>query len=124
VTIPAWNHKYGYRGRSEYELRPGGAHKAYGSEAMKACGGLDVIVDGEVIDSDPPRRSEAGSARPVAAGASSSAISRRCSKPERGSKAERLGAGCRDLGRGPRAGRHFTARTGFPHDSRRPVFLS
>jgi uncharacterized protein YndB with AHSA1/START domain len=56
ITNPEWNHKYGYGGRSEYDLRPGGAYKAFASEAMKAHGGPDVIVDGEVIEANPPRK--------------------------------------------------------------------
>ena len=56
ITSPEWNHKYGYGGRSEYDLRPGGKYQAFASEAMKAYGGPDVVVDGEVIESDPPRR--------------------------------------------------------------------
>jgi len=56
ITNPEWNHKYGYGGRSEYDLRPGGAYKAFASEAMKAYGGPDVIVDGEVIEANPPRK--------------------------------------------------------------------
>lgn len=56
ITDPAWNEKYGYGGRSEYELRPGGAYRALASAAMKAHGGPDVVVDGEVLESDPPRK--------------------------------------------------------------------
>ena len=56
ITNPEWNQKYGYRGRAEYNLRPGGEYRAFASEAMKAYGGPDVIVDGEVIESDPPRK--------------------------------------------------------------------
>ena len=56
ITNPEWNQKYGYRGRAEYDLRPGGAYRAFASEAMKAHGGPDVIVDGEVVESDPPRK--------------------------------------------------------------------
>jgi uncharacterized protein YndB with AHSA1/START domain len=56
ITNPDWTEKYGYCVRSEYDLRPGGTYRALGSEAMKAYGGPDVIVDGEVIESDPPRK--------------------------------------------------------------------
>ena len=51
------------RRRVDYDLRAGGAYKAYASEAMKqagAAGGFpvpDVVVDGEVIEADPPRGS-------------------------------------------------------------------
>jgi uncharacterized protein YndB with AHSA1/START domain len=54
ITKPEWTQKYGYGGRSEYDLRPGGAYRAFASEAMKAYGGPDVIVDGEVVEANPP----------------------------------------------------------------------
>ena len=34
----------------------GGAFRAYANEGMKALGCPDVISDGQVIESDPPRR--------------------------------------------------------------------
>jgi uncharacterized protein YndB with AHSA1/START domain len=56
ITSPEWTEKYGYGGRGEYELKPGGKYRALASEAMKAYGGPDVVVDGEVIEADPPRK--------------------------------------------------------------------
>jgi uncharacterized protein YndB with AHSA1/START domain len=56
ITKPEWNRRYGYAAPSEYELRPGGAYRAFATEAMKQYGGPDIIVDGEVILSDPPRK--------------------------------------------------------------------
>lgn len=56
ITDPAWNRRYGYCSPSEYELRPGGKYRGLASAAMKEGGGPDVVVDGEVIESDPPRR--------------------------------------------------------------------
>ena len=62
ITKPEWSERYGYGGRVEYDLRPGGAYRALASEAMKKAGAEmgfptpDVIVDGEVIEADPPRR--------------------------------------------------------------------
>jgi uncharacterized protein YndB with AHSA1/START domain len=56
ITKPEWNRKYGYAAPSEYDLRPGGAYRGLASEAMKQHGGPDVVVDGEVILSDPPRK--------------------------------------------------------------------
>ena len=56
ITSPEWTQRYGYGGRTELDLRPGGAYRALASDAMKAYGGPDVIVDGEVIEADPPRR--------------------------------------------------------------------
>jgi uncharacterized protein YndB with AHSA1/START domain len=62
ITKPEWTEKYGYGGRGEYDLRPGGAYRGIASEAMKAAGVQmgrpvpDVVVDGEVIEADPPHR--------------------------------------------------------------------
>jgi uncharacterized protein YndB with AHSA1/START domain len=56
ITSPEWNGKYGYGAKAEYELRPGGRYQCFASEAMKAYGGPDILIDGEVIESDPPRR--------------------------------------------------------------------
>ena len=56
ITSPEWTKKYGYAAPAEYELRPGGKYRAFASEAMKAFGGPDVVVDGEVVEADPPRR--------------------------------------------------------------------
>jgi len=62
ITKPEWSERYGYGGRSEFDLRPGGAYRALASEAMKKAGAEmgfptpDVVVDGEVIEADPPNR--------------------------------------------------------------------
>jgi uncharacterized protein YndB with AHSA1/START domain len=56
ITKPEWTERYGYGGRGEYDLRPGGAFRALTSEVMRCHGAPDVAVDGEVIESDPPRR--------------------------------------------------------------------
>jgi uncharacterized protein YndB with AHSA1/START domain len=56
ITSPEWNKRYGYQCPSEYDLRPGGAFRVVASEAMRAQGAAEVIIDGEVIESDPPRR--------------------------------------------------------------------
>jgi uncharacterized protein YndB with AHSA1/START domain len=62
LTDPAWNGRYGYAAPAEYELRPGGTYRAFATEEMKrAAEGMgwtlpDVIVDGEVVEVDPPRR--------------------------------------------------------------------
>ncbi|OLB75440.1 MAG: transcriptional regulator [Actinobacteria bacterium 13_2_20CM_2_71_6] len=62
ITKPEWTERYGYGGRAEYDLRPGGAFRTYPSEAMIKGGAEmgyetpDVIVDGEVVESDPPRK--------------------------------------------------------------------
>jgi uncharacterized protein YndB with AHSA1/START domain len=56
ITTPEWTVQYGYAPLVEYELRSGGEFRAYANEGMKAVGCPDVISDGEVIESDPPRR--------------------------------------------------------------------
>jgi uncharacterized protein YndB with AHSA1/START domain len=63
ITTPEWTERYGYGSRVEYDLRPGGRYRAFSTEEMKAAraemgGGPtpDVIVDGEVIEADPPHR--------------------------------------------------------------------
>ena len=56
ITKPEWNEKYGYRGRNEYELRPGGAFRAHATEEMVGHGMPAIVVDGEVIEADPPRK--------------------------------------------------------------------
>ena len=56
ITRPEWTEKYGYRARSEYDLRPGGAYRIVASDEMRAMGMAEQLVDGEVIEADPPRR--------------------------------------------------------------------
>jgi len=56
ITQPEWAEKYGYGGRVEYDLRPGGAFRAFASDAMKAMRTPDVIIVGEIIEADPPRK--------------------------------------------------------------------
>ena len=56
ITDPDWTEKYGYGGRAEYDLRPGGAYRAHAGEEMRSMGAPDVMVDGEVVDAAPPHR--------------------------------------------------------------------
>ena len=56
ITSREWSDKYGYKAPFEYDLRPGGAYRVYSSAEMKELGSPDVIIDGEVIESDPPRK--------------------------------------------------------------------
>lgn len=57
ITKPEWTEKYGYGGLVEYDLRSGGSFVTRPGAAMKAYPGVpDIIVDGEVIESDQPRR--------------------------------------------------------------------
>ena len=56
ITKPEWNEKYGYPGRGDYDLRPGGAYRATAGEAAQAMGMPELLVEGEVIEADPPRK--------------------------------------------------------------------
>jgi uncharacterized protein YndB with AHSA1/START domain len=57
ITKPEWTAKYGYGGFAEYDLRPGGSYRVKASPQMLEFGGPgtpETILDGEVIESDPP----------------------------------------------------------------------
>ncbi|MEU8814573.1 SRPBCC domain-containing protein [Actinoplanes sp. NPDC048796] len=62
ITDPEWTSRYAYAAPVDYELKPGGAYRAHATQEMKDFGKAngfevpDVIVDGEVIEADPPRR--------------------------------------------------------------------
>jgi uncharacterized protein YndB with AHSA1/START domain len=62
ITDPNWTERYGYASRVDYDLRPGGAYKAYSNEGMKEAGRQggfpvpDIAVDGEVIECNPPHK--------------------------------------------------------------------
>jgi uncharacterized protein YndB with AHSA1/START domain len=56
ITRPEWAQKYGYACPVEYDLRPGGKYRSLATEPMRAHGVPDVIIVGEVIEADPPRK--------------------------------------------------------------------
>ena len=56
ITKPEWTEKYGYGGRVEYDLKPGGRYSHKASAEMKTMGMPEEIIVGEVIESDPPRK--------------------------------------------------------------------
>jgi uncharacterized protein YndB with AHSA1/START domain len=56
LTRPGWSQLYGYRAPAQYEMRPGGAYRAFASVTMKTRGISGMIFDGEVIEADPPWR--------------------------------------------------------------------
>jgi uncharacterized protein YndB with AHSA1/START domain len=56
ITSPEWSQQYGYRGINDYELRPGGHFESRATEEFQAMGMPPVVVDGEVIEADPPHR--------------------------------------------------------------------
>ena len=55
ITSPEQSQRYGYRSGVEYELRPGGAYRAFANEGMLAMGSPEVIIEGEVVEADAPR---------------------------------------------------------------------
>lgn len=60
ITDPAWNQRYGHGAPGVFDLHPGGRYYSTATEEMRAFGQQlgwsvpDVIVDGEVVESDPP----------------------------------------------------------------------
>jgi uncharacterized protein YndB with AHSA1/START domain len=62
ITTPEWTARYGYGGYVDYDLRPGGHYKVRPTPdfraAAEAKGNIlpDVIIAGEVLEVDPPRR--------------------------------------------------------------------
>ena len=56
ITQPEWSARYGYGGYVEYDLRPGGSYRARASEEFLAAGSPEIVIDGEVIEADPPRK--------------------------------------------------------------------
>ena len=56
ITRPEWIERYGYPGRAEYDLFPGGAFRAYSSAEATEHGAPDVIIEGEVVEARPPHK--------------------------------------------------------------------
>ena len=56
ITKPEWSQRYGYQSINEYDLRPGGAFRGHATEQMQSFGMPPTVVDGEVIEVDPPHR--------------------------------------------------------------------
>lgn len=56
ITKPEATTRYGYQGPVQYDLRPGGTFRALATPPLIAMGMPEVVVDGEVIESDPPKR--------------------------------------------------------------------
>lgn len=56
ITNPEWTQRYGYGGRGDYDLRPGGKYVGYTSEDMRAHGAPDIAIEGEILAADPLRR--------------------------------------------------------------------
>jgi uncharacterized protein YndB with AHSA1/START domain len=56
LTDPDWIGRYGYGGNVELELAPGGVYRAKATEEMIAAGAPELMVEGEVVEVDAPRR--------------------------------------------------------------------
>jgi uncharacterized protein YndB with AHSA1/START domain len=57
LTKPEWTLKYGYAPVVDYDLRVGGAFRAYPNEGMKQFPNIpDVITDGEILEVSAPRK--------------------------------------------------------------------
>jgi uncharacterized protein YndB with AHSA1/START domain len=62
ITDPEWTIRYGYAAPAHFELKPGGSYHSTATKEMKdyaEANGFEVpdtIVDGEVIEAQPPRR--------------------------------------------------------------------
>ena len=56
ITKPEWTQRFGYGLRDEFELRPGGKYRGHANQGMIDMGMGGVIVDGEVIEADPPNK--------------------------------------------------------------------
>jgi uncharacterized protein YndB with AHSA1/START domain len=56
ITDAEWNGRYGYGAPSQYDLRPGGLFLVRPSAQMIEFGANDPLIDGEVVEADPPTR--------------------------------------------------------------------
>ena len=56
ITTPEWTARYGYQAPCYYDLRPGGAYRSMANQGMKEYGAPDQVVEGEVLEVDPPHR--------------------------------------------------------------------
>lgn len=57
ITSPEWTDRYGYGGVPEYgDLTPGTKYVVNAGAGMQAAGVSGPIVDGEILEADPPKR--------------------------------------------------------------------
>jgi uncharacterized protein YndB with AHSA1/START domain len=57
ITKPEWTQRYGYRGIIEIDApEPGAAYRIRTPKEMRSAGLPEVVVDGEIVEWDPPRR--------------------------------------------------------------------
>ena len=56
LLSPEWTDRYGYGGIVHSDLTPGASFATEAGAGMKAAGVAGTVVDGEVLECDPPRR--------------------------------------------------------------------
>ena len=56
ITKPEWTDRYGYGGTADYDLRPGARYEVQAGTGMQAMGVTGPVVDGEIVEADPPRK--------------------------------------------------------------------
>jgi uncharacterized protein YndB with AHSA1/START domain len=57
ITDPEWTDRYGYGGFVEYEqLTAGAPYRINAGTGMQAVGVDGPIIDGEIVEADPPRK--------------------------------------------------------------------
>ena len=56
ITSPEWTERYGYKGRTEYELRAGGSVVGHATQEMIDFGAPAIMVRGEVLEADAPKK--------------------------------------------------------------------
>ena len=56
ITSPEWNDRYGYKSKTHYELHAGGSVRTLATEEMRGFGMPEVVIDGQVLESDPPKK--------------------------------------------------------------------
>jgi len=56
ITSPGWTERYGYKGRTDYELRPGGSVVGHATKEMIDFGAPEIMVKGEVLEADAPKK--------------------------------------------------------------------
>src|SRR5258708_37667585 len=56
LTGPGWTRKYGYRTLVKFDPQPGGIYLAYASGRRNGQRAGDLIISGEVLEAEPPKR--------------------------------------------------------------------
>ena len=56
ITSPEWTERYGYKGRTDYELRAGGSVVGHATKEMIDFGAPAIMVKGEVVEADAPKK--------------------------------------------------------------------